>query len=211
MRTKSDDNKAVIVEINIRWKYNKHQKSQPKVNYNLFHDQNYRNRYNTTVNNLLRECPKPSANQDKWKNVVNITKKAAVETLGYIPKMEKYQNDNIRELSKQQQKIHLDQNSTNNPEKRNELRKKRNIILTQIHNLIIAENKNKIGQQLSNIEHMNDDSRKMFQAVKNITKLTPKAKLLIETENGLTANEAEQANIIATYFKSQFYKYHQQQ
>jgi hypothetical protein len=205
MRTKSD-HKAVIVEINIRWKQNKHQKSQPKVNYNLFHDQNYRNKYNNTVNNLLRECSKPSTNQDKWTNIVNITKKAAVETLGYIPKTEKYQNDDIRELSKQQQKIHLDQNSTKNPEKRKELRKKRNKILTQIHNLIIAENKNKIDQQVSNIENMPDDSRKMFQAIKNITNLTPKTKLLIQTENGLTANEAEQANIIATYFKSQFYK-----
>ena len=205
MRTKSD-HKAVIVEINIRWKYNKHQKSQPKVNYNLLHDQNYRNKYNNTVNNLLRECPKPSTTQDKWSNIVNITKKAAVETLGYIPKTEKYQNNAIKELSKQQQKIHLDQNSNNNPEKRKELRKKRNKILTQIHNLIIAENKNKIDQQLSNIENMPDDSRKMFQAVKNIKNLTPKTKLLIQTENGLTANEVEQANIIATYFKSQFYK-----
>ena len=120
-----------------------------------------------------------------------------------MPKTEKYQNDAIRELSKQQQKINIDQNSTNNPEKRKELRKKRNKILTQIH----AENKNIIYQQLSNIENMPYVSRKMFQAVKNIKNLTPKTKLLIQTENRLTANEAEQANIIATYFKSQFYKY----
>ena len=51
-----------------------------------------------------------------------------------------------------------------------------------------------------------DDSRRMFEAVKNIKNLIPKTKLLIQSKNGLTANDEEKANIIANYFKSQFYK-----
>ena len=103
MKTKSD-NKPVIADINIKWKYNKHQKSQQrKINYKLFHDP--RNNYNDTVTRLLRENPEPSTNQDKWNNIVNITKKAAVETLGYIPKERKHQNQEIKELSEKTTKI----------------------------------------------------------------------------------------------------------
>jgi hypothetical protein len=116
MKTKSD-HKPVIANINIKWKYNKHQKPQQrKINYKLFHDPNYRNNCNDTVTRLLRESSEPSTNQDKWTNIVNITKKAAIETLGYIPKERKHQNQEIKELSEKQKKLHLDYNSINDSE-----------------------------------------------------------------------------------------------
>ena len=46
----------------------------------------------------------------------------------------------------------------------------------------------------------------MFEAVKNIKKLTPKQPLLLKSENGLTANEQQQAQIVANFFKEQFFK-----
>ena len=57
-------------------------------------------------------------------------------------------------------------NSTNNLEKRDQLRQERNHILNEIHNLVRFEETNKIEKQLDNIENTPDDSRRVFQAIK---------------------------------------------
>ena len=64
----------------------------------------------------------------------------------------------------------------------------------------------KIEEKLIDIEKKPDDSRKMYEAVKNIKRSLPKTPLLIQTKSGLTANEEEQTKIIAEYFKSQLNK-----
>ena len=64
----------------------------------------------------------------------------------------------------------------------------------------------KIEEKLIDIEKKPDDSRKMYEAVKNIKRSLPKTPLLIQTKAGLTANEEEQTKIIAEYFKSQLNK-----
>ena len=56
---------------------------------------------------------------------------------------------------------------------------------------------------------MKDNPSKMFQAIKHMQKMKHKTPLLIRTETGeLTANENDQAKIIAKHFKSQFHKEH---
>ena len=205
MRTKSD-HKPVIADINIKWKYMKHQKPLRKINFELFHEQNNINNYNATVSRYLENQPEIKSNQDRWTNVINITKQAAIETLGYTCKKEKYKNPEIKELSEQQKKLNLDQNSITDPIKQKELKIERNKILTKIHNLINSEETNKIEHQIAYIAEAPDDSRRMFEAVKNIKKITPKPNLLIQTKTGLTANDEEQTKIIANYFKTQFHK-----
>ena len=44
----------------------------------------------------------------------------------------------------------------------------------------------------------------MFKAIKHVNRSKPQNPLLIEGENGLTANEEEQTEIIADFFKKQF-------
>ena len=46
----------------------------------------------------------------------------------------------------------------------------------------------------------------MFEAIKNLNKLAPKQHLLLKTDGGLTADEKQQSQIIAEYFKTIFYK-----
>lgn len=54
---------------------------------------------------------------------------------------------------------------------------------------------------------MPNDSRKMFNAIKEINRQKPKEPLLLQTINGeLTANEEEQTIIIKDHFESQFKK-----
>ena len=100
MQTKSD-HRPVIAKINIKWKYIQHQKRLQKINFELFRDQNNINAYNNTVSRILKNQPKITSTQDKWTNIMNITKQAAVETLGYVSKIVKYENHEIKELSKQ--------------------------------------------------------------------------------------------------------------
>ena len=173
---------------------------------NYFSDQNNINAYNNTVSRILKNKPEIASTQDEWTNIMDITKQAAVETLGYVSKIVKYQNHEIKELSKQQKKINLDENTISDHVKGKELKTKRNKILSKIHSLIKTEETDKIENQLLCVENAPDDSRRIFEAVKNIKNLIPKTKLLIQSKNGLTANDEEKANIIANYFKSQFYK-----
>ena len=65
MITKSD-HRPVIADINIKWKYIKHQKPLQKINFKLFHDQNTINAYSNTVKELLKNQPETTSNQDKW-------------------------------------------------------------------------------------------------------------------------------------------------
>ena len=46
----------------------------------------------------------------------------------------------------------------------------------------------------------------MFQVIKQLSKQKRVSKLLIESENGFTADEQNQADLIAEYFKKQFYR-----
>ena len=75
-------------------------------------------------------------------------------------------------------------------------------ILTEIHQRIRKNENNKIQQTLQDLENSPDDSRKMFEVVKNLKKLTPKNPLLLQTKHGLTANENDQTEIIANHFKN---------
>ena len=63
-------------------------------------------------------------------------------------------------------------NSVNDLEKRQQLRHERNRILTEIHDLIRVEETNKV--LLANIEYTPHDSRRMFQAIKNIKNFNTK-------------------------------------
>ena len=64
----------------------------------------------------------------------------------------------------------------------------------------------KIEQKVANFENKPDDSRKMFETIKTIKKITPKQPHLLHEKSRLIENEEEQANIIAAHFKIQFFK-----
>ena len=57
--------------------------------------------------------------------IVNITKQAAIETLGHLDKKAKYSNPEIKQLSEQQKKLNIEINSTTDIEKRKVLKKTR--------------------------------------------------------------------------------------
>ena len=62
-----------------------------------------------------------------------------------------------------------------------------------------------IKQALENLERSENDTLKMYEAVKNIKRLVPKEKLIIQPKDGLNSNEKKQSEIIAKYFENIFY------
>ena len=86
------------------------------------------------------------------------------------------------------------------------LKTKRNRILNKIHQKIAYEENQKIKNTLKDLEGCQNENGKMYIAVKNIQRLTPKQQLLINDEFGVTSNDKNQCHIIANYFKSIFYK-----
>ena len=112
MKTRSD-HKPVIAEINISWKHIKTQKTSHKINYKMFLDQDRNRKYTEAVHNKLQTQQNDTTSiQDEWTTIVNVTKQAAIETLGYVDKKAKYSNPEIKQLSEQQKKLSIDINST---------------------------------------------------------------------------------------------------
>ncbi len=60
--------------------------------------------------------------------------------------------------------------------------------------------------KIEEIEYTPKDFQKMFQVIKQLSKHKLVSKLLNESENGFTADEQKQADLIAQYFKKQFYR-----
>ena len=133
-------------------------------------------------------------------------KQAPESTIGYVNKSRKSINRDFKELSLLQRSIKIQIKSCINEENRTFYKIDRNRILTETHFLIKNEENEKIKQTTAELENLQNDNTKMYEAVKKIKHLRPPQKLLIKGKNGLTANTAEQSKIIAEYFKEMFYK-----
>ena len=204
--TTKSDHKPVIANINIKWKYTKNSKPQtPKLNIELLYNKEVRDKYTAAVAERLKIEPAETTSQGKWDKIVRITKQAAEEVVGYKDKKTTIIDVAINQLSQQQNKLQADIDATTCKTKRIDLR---NQVLKKIHDKIKAIEKAKIEHSLQDIENKPNDSTKMYDAVKNLKKLTKKTPLLIidDMTGYLTADDEEQTEIIARYFKQIFHK-----
>ena len=155
---------------------------------------------------LIDNHDQPSNNQNSWNKITKMLKQAAENTIGYVNKSRKSINEDVKELSLLQRSIKIHTESCINEENRTFLKTYQNRILTEIHFIIKNEENEKIKQTTAELENMQNDNTKMYEAVKKIKCLRPPQKLLMKGKNGLTANPAEYSKIIAEYFKEMFYK-----
>ena len=58
--------------------------------------------------------------------------------------------------------------------------------MTQIHSIIKNEKNDNIKYALEDLERNENDTIKMYEAVRKIKRLAPKEKLIIKTKDGLT-------------------------
>ena len=206
MRTNSD-HKQVVCKLAIKWPYSNKQTKKPRrINLSLLKNPDYSMRYKAEIENKMSQQQSHITNQQRWTNIINITKNAAIETLGYLDPMRKSNNAEIRILSLRQRTLRLELNSTRDMKKKENTRLERNRVLTSIHNIIKAEESKKTENLLQPIIENPDNNEKMFEAIKTIQRISAKKQLLIKTKDGLTSNQEDQCSIISKHFEKQFFK-----
>ena len=87
--------------------------------------------------------------------------------------------------------------------KRKELKKQRNNMQHEIRKTLTEEKHRDIIESIEDIERLQDESAKMFKAVRVVKRAKPKKQLLIESENGVT-NDKDQVRIIGNFFEKFF-------
>ena len=184
--TTNSDHKPVIAKIMIKWKYQSKTKSSNK-RFNIYYmkNQNIRNSYQNEIESyLIDNHDQPSNNQNSWNKITKMLKQAAENIIGYVNKSRKSINEDVKELSLLQRTIKVQIESCINEENRTFLKIYRNRILTEIHFIIKNEENEKIKQTTAELENIQHDNTKMYEAVKKIKRLRPPQKLLIKGKNG---------------------------
>ena len=204
--TKSD-HKPVIAKLKIKWQLTRNKNTSNKqINISKFQNTIIREEYKHFVTTELnKNVEQPTSNQERWNKITNILKTAAEHTVGYKNKKVKSDNEDIQYLSQLQRTTSTQIESEKHEERKKGLKKLRNRIMTEIHNILKHEQNEKIRQALEDLENI-PDNNKMYEAVKRLQKLKPPQQLLIKGEDGLTVNQTKQVKIIAKYFKETFFK-----
>ena len=201
------DHKPVVTEINLKRIYIKNQPREPSINVLQLKENQEAYRENIKGKLTLLENNHDIPIQEKWNKITELLKESAVEIVGRKTKNKTQGNETIKILSEKQKELMKKINIITNVERKHEVKKERNKILTQIHNEIKKEKKEKMFKTIDDLIVEPNDSRKMFSVVKNLKRMKPQKPLLIETKGGLsTSDEKEQANIIAEHFKKIFFK-----
>ncbi len=142
--------------------------------------------------------------QERWDSIVKANHQAAKEVIGTTRRQEE-PKEKIEELSNKQKEIGKKINSLNRNEKqKRELKTKRNEILTQIHQEIGQIRTARIEKEIREIEESKDDSNRMYKAVRNLQRMQKKEPLQIDSDDGITTDPKEQAEIVTKFFEKMF-------
>ena len=182
------DHKPVIAKIRIKWTYTKKATGTRSFNLSKLQNTQVAENYLKLVNEILKTQTSTTSNQEEWNNVIKALKASAEKNLGYNHKEKKSRDPKILHFLSIQKDINIKSNSIKDEQKKKLLKKERNKIMTQIHNIMNEKNDN-IEYALEDLERNENDTMKMYEAVKKIKRLAPKEKLIIKTKERLTSNE----------------------
>ena len=183
------DHKPVIAKIQIKWTYTK--KATGTRSFNLSKLQNTQVAENDLkqVNEIIKTQTSTTSNQEEWNNIIKALKASAKKNLGYNHKEKKSRDPKILHLSSIQKDVNIKLNSIKDKQKKKLLKKEINKIMTQIYNIIKNEKNDNIKFVLEDLKRNENDTMKMYEAVKKIKRLAPKEKFIIKTKEGLTSNK----------------------
>ena len=146
------DHKPVKTKIQIKWTYMKRVTS-----FNLSKLQNTQvaKNYMKRINEIIKNQTSATSNQEEWNNIKTL-KASTEKNLGYSHKGIKSTEPKILQLSLIQEDINIKWNSVKGKQKKELLKKERNKVMTQIHNIIKNEKYNNIKYALEDLERNND-------------------------------------------------------
>ena len=148
----------------------------------------------------------PTNVQEIWDRIVNINKEAAIEVLGTknTNKNKRVEAHEIEILSLEQKAVRTRIDESKDKEERIQLRKVRKQKLRRIKQIKDMKEQDIIMKIVEEIEKQKDDSRKMFEVIKQSQSKNPKKPLLVKNKEGFTANEAEKVEEITKFFNDFF-------
>ena len=156
------DQKLVMMSCKMKWLFLPRMKYKAQVNLDNLNNRDVADQYTNELDVKLRSLPNISDN--KWKDIAQAINDTALTVLGKKPKHRFHVNDEITQLSKQQQEMRL-----------------------KIENVTDNTTKNSLRKDSKN------DSSRMFRVIKEQQRQKPKIPLLIKTETrGFTISEKEQ-------------------
>ena len=190
-----------------KWPYIKiSEKKNDRIDYRKMSDTGKKEEYRIRTEEIHLSKTIPTTNQQRWTRIVESSLAVAKENFGITKKKKCIEDNKLLELSKKQKQLRDEINSTKNKEKRSKLKVERNRCMTDIQQFLKDKETKEIENKIEEIENTPKDSQKMFQVIKQLSKQKRVSKLLIESENGFTADEQNQTDLIAEYFKKKFYR-----
>ena len=200
------DHRLVLTTINETITLPKRHINEKKPDYSKLRNPEYSNVYKTTVLHHLNSNKSTESNtQDKWSNIVGANHKAAEEILKNDQNSKhRSSNPEIIQLSKEQKELNTHIHNSKNDQTSTFLRKQRNRKLIRIHNLLKADEAERINDEIECIEKSKNNAQKMYQAIRILQRKGPKTMLLINCEDGITTNEHEQVQKKTWFFSSFF-------
>ena len=137
------DHKPVMAKIQIKWTYTKKGKCTRSFNLSKLQNTQVAENYMKQVNEIIKNQTSITSNQEEWNNIIKALKPSAEKNLGYNYKEIKSRDPKILHLSSIQKDINIKLNSIKYEQKKKLLKKERNKIMTQIHNIIKNKKNNK--------------------------------------------------------------------
>ena len=202
------DHRMVILKMKINWKIiTPRTTSKKQIDIQKLQDPEIRKKYSEEIKKSLHQNETSQNAQDKWNTIVEACKEASVKTLGYARKKKTkkaVEDEEVKKLSSEQKEIRMKINATRNQETRKTLQIQRNQKMKEIQRKIQEIEDKKILEDIEELENCKDDSNKMFKAIRKTMRRKPKEAILVETQEGLTANEETAVEKVTEFFKQTF-------
>lgn len=204
INTETDsDHRIVISSFSFDWKKLFFKQSNNK-NISISHLRNYTTceEYKKCVEQNLQKLD-VSTNQNTWSSLCDICIKAS-ESLK--PKRSKYAhpNSNIEILSEHQKQLRVRINATTNLDKRAALQGIRKSVQKSIKCLIKEGENDKLLKDIEDIELHKDDSRRMFESIKLISRKTPTEIIVQDKNDRKVLNNTQKIEVITDHFSKIF-------
>ncbi len=200
------DHKLVKTKLNIEWYKMKMNRRELGINLQNFKNKENQRRYKEMIQNKLEGEERKDENpKEMWKTTAKICLESAEEVLGRQVRSKGTKDQELEDLSKLQKKIKDDIESSKIKNDRENLRKQRNEVLNKIHQREKKLEREKVIEKIEEIEKYKNDSNCMYQVMRQLQG-KGKEKIIVNTENGVTASDQKQLKIVTEYFRSVFRK-----
>ena len=143
--------------------------------------------------------------QENWDNMKKGMKEVAEKKVGHPRKVGNTYDENIQELSNRHKKIRIEIDNAKEPDKKKELKAKRNKIQHQISHKVQEIREKEIDMKIEDTENSPDTS-KMFKAIGTLYRQRYENPKVEDDEGRLATNPNEILKLTTDFFKQNFKK-----